>query len=54
MSWKTPNSNGVSDGPNITAFQFKMSVSQGATAKRIYGELEFFSSVNEIFVDVEA
>ena len=24
------------------------------TAKRIYGELEFFSSVNEIFIDVEA
>ena len=24
------------------------------TAKRIYGKLEFFSSINEIFVDVEA
>ena len=24
------------------------------TAKKIYGELEFFSSINEIFVDVEA
>ena len=24
------------------------------TAKRIYGELEFFSSINKIFVDVEA
>ena len=24
------------------------------TAKKIYGELKFFSSINKIFVDVEA